>query len=162
MPTRPSTSPSSPRNRPNSDVFLPRHRRSNQPGSFSMNLPGVAHGLLEPSEIRDERNPTSRTCTSTSCEVETSLPGDACSFGHDNPRRGSAFDAGAPFDEGAVVGDVVTRPVKRALAELRLTTACHGSSRQTASCRGDSVRFVVDLDDLHLHRLAMSRPRSGD
>src|SRR6201998_1791448 len=77
--TMPSTSPSSPRNRPNSVLFLTSPSTSEPGGYFSTN---TSHGLrmvcLSPSEMRRLTGSTSSTCTSTSCEVETILPG--CTF----------------------------------------------------------------------------------
>src|ERR1700689_4421860 len=77
--TMPSTSPSRPRNRPNSVLFLTSTSTTEPCGYFSTN---TSHGLrmvcLRPSEIRRLTGSTSSTCTSTSCDVETILPG--CTF----------------------------------------------------------------------------------
>src|ERR1700738_4010567 len=74
--TMPSTSPSSPRNRPNSVLFLTSPSTTEPEGYFSTNS---SHGLgrvcLSPSEMRRLTGSTSSTSTSTSCEVETILPG---------------------------------------------------------------------------------------
>src|SRR5438270_742610 len=77
--TMPSTSPSSPRNRPNSVLFLTSPSTVDPTGNFSTNTSqGLRMVCLRPSEIRRLTESTSRTCTSTSCEVETILPG--CMF----------------------------------------------------------------------------------
>src|SRR5262245_8080062 len=74
--TMPSTSPSSPRNSPNSVLFLTSPSTVEPGGCFSTN---TSHGFrmvcFRPREIRRFTGSTSRTCTSTSCEVETILPG---------------------------------------------------------------------------------------
>jgi len=50
---------------------------------------------------------TSRICTSTSCEVETILPGWTFFLVHDiSGDVDEPLDAGLELDEGAVVGDV--------------------------------------------------------
>ena len=71
-------------------------------------LPRVAPCVcLRPSEIRRLTESTSSTCTSTSCEVETILPG--CMFFLVQRHLGDvdqAFDARLELDERTVVGDV--------------------------------------------------------
>src|SRR5579864_8476240 len=77
--TMPSTSPSRPRNRPNSVLFLTSPSTSEPGGYFSRNTSqGLRMVCLRPSEMRRLTGSTSRTCTSTSWEVETILPG--CTF----------------------------------------------------------------------------------
>jgi len=62
---------------------------------------------LRPSEMRRLTESTSRTCTSTSCEVETILPGCMFFLVHEHFRDvDQALDARLHFDERAVVGDV--------------------------------------------------------
>src|SRR4051794_31955378 len=77
--TIPSTSPSRPRNRPNSVLFLTSPSTSLPGGYFSRK---TSHGLrmvcLSPSEMRRLTGSPSSTCPSPSCEVETILPG--CTF----------------------------------------------------------------------------------
>ena len=77
--TIPSISPSSPRNRPNSVLFLTSPSMVDPGGCFSTK---TSHGLrmvcLSPSEMRRFTGSTSSTCTSTSCDVETIFPG--CTF----------------------------------------------------------------------------------
>src|SRR5436309_2438359 len=82
--TMPSTSPSRPRNSPNSVLFLTSPSITAPGGYFSTK---ASHGLrmvcLRPSEMRRLTGSTSRICTSTSWEVDTILPGCTFFFVHD-------------------------------------------------------------------------------
>ena len=80
----PSTSPSRPMNRPNSVLFLTSPSISEPTGCFSAKAShGFCRVCLRPSEMRRLTGSTSRICTSTSCEVETILPGWTFFFVHD-------------------------------------------------------------------------------
>ena len=151
----PSTSPSSPRNRPNSVLFLTSPSTTVPGGYFSMKTSqGLRMVCLRPSEMRRLTGSTSSTCTSTSWDVETILPGGR-SFG---PRHfgdvDEAFDAGLELDEGAVVGDVGDAALEAgAHRELGLD-ALPRIGLKLLHAERDAVGLVVDLDDLDLHLLA--------
>ena len=152
--TMPSTSPSRPMNRPNSVLFLTSPSTVEPTGCFSAK---ASHGLcrvcLRPSEMRRLTGSTSRISTSTSCEVETILPGWTFflvqrHFGDVD----QAFDARLQLDEGAVVGDVGDAARELGADRVLGLDALPRIGLQLLHAERDAVGLVVDLDDLHLDR----------
>ncbi len=106
--TMPSTSPSRPMNRPNSVLFfdLALDHRTDRV-LLDEGLPGFCRVCLSPREMRRLTGSTSSTITSTSCDVETILPGWTFFLVHDISETWIRPSIpGSSFHEGAVVGDV--------------------------------------------------------
>src|SRR5436853_341376 len=135
--TMPSTSPSRPRNRPNSVLFLTSPSTVEPTGNFSTNTSqGLRMVCLRPSEMRRLTESTSSTCTSTSCEVG------------DMPQ---AVDA-AEVDERTVVGDVLDDAVDHlALFEVLhqlLALLGAGLFENRAARHHDVAAAAIHLEDL--------------
>ena len=65
-----------------------------------------------------------------------------------------AFDARLQFHERAVVGDVGDAAVEAGADRILGLDALPRIVEQLLHAERDAVRLVIDLDDLHLHRLA--------
>src|SRR5262252_6844422 len=153
--TMPSTSPSRPRNSPNSVLFLTSPSSTAPGGYFSTKTSHGLHGLLEPE--RDA--PLDRIDLE---DLHLHLLGG----GHDlagmhvllGPRHlghvDEALDAGLELHERAVIGDVGDAALEaRADGVFRLD-ALPRIVLQLLHAERDAVGLVVDLDDLDLHLLA--------
>ncbi len=152
----PSTSPSSPRNRPNSVLFL-TSPSTLVPGGYLLDedLPRIAHGLLE-----TERDAALDRIDFEHLHLDLLGGGDDLAGMHVllGPRHfgdvDQAFDAGLELDEGAVVGDVGDAALEAgADREFRLD-ALPRIVEQLLHAERDAVGLVIDLDDLDLHLLA--------
>ena len=98
---------------------------------------------------------TSRICTSTSCEVETILPGCTFFLVHDISETWiRPFDAGLELHERAVVGDVGDAAGEARADRILRLDALPRIVEQLLHAERDAVGLVVDLDDLDLHLLA--------
>src|ERR1700733_10291448 len=117
-------------------------------------FPGIAHGLLEA-----ERNPALDRIDFENLHFDflrgrNDLAGMHVLLG---PRRfrdvDQAFDARLQFDERAVVGDVGDAAGKARIERILGLDALPRIVEQLLHAERDTVGFVVDLDDLDLHRL---------
>ena len=151
----PSISPSRPTNRPNSVMFLT---------SPSMTVPTrwvsakTSHGLrmvcLRPSDTRRLASSISSTMTSTSCEVETILPGWTFFWSRTFRDVDQTLDTGFQLDKGAVVGDVGhAAGMNRADREL-VGDRIPRIGLKLFHAQADAVGVLVDLDDLDLDGFA--------
>jgi hypothetical protein len=154
--TIPSTSPSSPTNRPNSVEFLtspstvePDRMR------FGEGLPRVRLGLLEA-----ERNPALLLVDLEHLHVdflrsETILPGWTFFFGPAHLGDvDEALDAGFELDERAIFGDVRDPALEHAADRILGRRAFPRIALELLHAEADALRLAVDADDLHLHRVA--------
>ena len=152
----PSTSPSRPRNRPNSVLFL------TSPSTVGArrilldeDLPRIAHGLLE-----TERDAALDRIDLEDLHLDLLRGGDDLARMHVllGPRHfgdvDQAFDAGLQLDERAVVGDVGDAALELGADRELGLDALPRIVEQLLHAERDAVGLVVDLDDLDLHRLA--------
>ena len=72
------------------------------------------------------------------------------------------FDAGLELDEGTVVGDVGDAAVQARTDRIFRLDALPRIVEQLLHAERDAVGFVIDLDDLHAHRLADGRALRSD
>ena len=154
--TMPSTSPSRPMNRPNSVAFLTSPSTSVPTGCFSAKAAqGLACACLRPSEMRRFSSSTSSTATSTSCEVETILPGwtfflvQLISETWTRPSMPGSSSTKAPY---SVM--LVTRPLNTPPTGYLAAAPSHGIALELLHAEADALGVAVDADDLHLHRVA--------
>ena len=154
--TMPSTSPSRPMNRPNSVAFLTSPSTSVPTGCFSAKAShGLAWACLRPSEMRRFSSSTSSTDTSTSCEVETILPGwtfflvQLISETWTRPSMPGSSSTKAPY---SVM--LVTRPREHAADRIFGAGAFPRIALELLHAEADALGLAVDADDLHLHRVA--------
>src|SRR6202142_1060826 len=143
--TIPSTSPSSPRNRPNSVLFLTSPSTADPTGNFSTNTSqGWRMVCFRPSEIRRFDFLGGRN----------DLAGVHVLLGPRHFRDvDQAFDARLQFHERAVVGDVGDAAGEARIERILRLDALPRIVQQLLHAERDAVGFVIDLDDLHLHRL---------
>ncbi len=154
--TMPSTSPSRPRNRPNSVLFL------TSPSTLGARrvlldeeLPRVAHGLLEA-----ERDAALDRIDFEHLHFDFLRGRDDLAGVHVllRPRHfgdvDEALDARLQLHERAVVGDVGDAALELGADRELGLDALPRIVEQLLHAERDAVRLVVDLDDLDLHRLA--------
>ena len=152
--TMPSTSPSRPRNRPNSVLFL------TSPSTIGAgrilldeHFPRIAHGLLEA-----ERDAALDRIDLEDLHLDLLRGRDDLAGMHVllGPRHfgdvDQAFDAGLELDEGAVVGDVGDAALEAGADRILGLDALPRIVEQLLHAERDAVGLVVDLDDLDLHR----------
>ena len=113
----------------------------------------ASHGLsmtcFRPSEMRRFSASTSSTTTSTSCEVETILPGWTFFLVQLISRDvDQAFDAGFQFNERAVVGDVGDAAGELGAHRVFRFNAIPRIGLQLLHAERDALGVRVDLDDL--------------
>ncbi len=152
----PSTSPSRPRNRPNSVLFLTSPSTVEPTGYFSTN---ASHGLrrvcLRPSEMRRLTRIDLEHLHFDFLRGRDDLAGMHVLLGPRHFRDvDQAFDARLQFDERAVVGDVGDAAGEARIERVLRLDALPRIVQQLLHAERDAVGFVVDLDDLHLDRLA--------
>src|SRR3984957_16472114 len=122
---------------------------------FDENLPGVTHGLLEA-----ERNPALDRIDFQNLHFDflrgrNDLAGMHVLLGPRHFRNvDQAFDARLQFDERAVVGDVGDAAGEPRIERILGLDALPRIVQELLHAERDAVGFVIDLDDLHLHRLA--------
>ncbi len=152
----PSMSFSRPMNRPNSVAFLTSPSTVVPIGWAATKAShGLAMACFRPRLTRRLDGSTSSTTTSTSCEVETILPGWTFFLVQDISETWTRPSTpGFQLHEGAVVGDVGD-----AAGELRAHRvlgfhAVPGVGLELLHAERDALGVRVDLDDLHLHRVA--------
>ena len=150
--TMPSTSPSRPMNRPNSVAFLTSPSTVEPTGCLSANAShGFCWACLRPSEMRRLSSSTSRTTTSTSCEVETILPGwtfflvQLISETWTRPSM-----PGFELDERTIFGDVGDAARELAADRILGRRAFPRIALELLHAEADALRVAVDADDLHL------------
>src|SRR5580693_8384356 len=133
-------------------------------------FPGIAHGLLEA-----ERNPALDRIDFQNLHFDflrsrNDLAGVHVLLGPRHFRDvDQAFDARLQFNERAVVGDVGDAAGEARIERILRLDALPRIVQQLLHAERDAVGFVIDLDDLHLHRLAdgqnfgrMVDPAPGD
>ena len=154
--TMPSTSPSRPMNRPNSVAFLTSPSTVEPTGCAAAKAShGFACACLRPSEMRRFSSSTSSTMTSTSCEVETILPGwtfflvQLISETWTRPSMPGSSSTNAPY---SVM--LVTRPRELAADRILGRGAFPRIALELLHAEADALRVAVDADDLHLHGVA--------
>ena len=163
--TMPSTSPSRPRNRPNSVLFLTSPSTVEPAGIlFDEHLPRIAHGLLEA-----ERNAALDRIDFEHLNFDflrgrNDLAGMHVLLGPRHFRDvDQALDARLELDEGAVVGDVGDAALEARIDRVFGLDALPRIVQQLLHAERDAVGLVVDLDDLDLHLSGRwSTLRSGD
>src|SRR3984957_6617510 len=122
---------------------------------FDEHFPRIAHGLLEA-----ERNPALDRIDFQNLHFDflrgrNDLAGVHVLLGPRHFRdMDQAFDARLQFDERAVVGDVGDAAGEARIERILRLDALPRIVQQLLHAERDTVGFVVDLDDLHLHRLA--------
>src|ERR1700733_697880 len=122
---------------------------------FDEHFPGIAHGLLEA-----ERNPALDRIDFQHLHFDflrsrNDLAGVHVLLGPRHFRDvDQAFDARLQFDERAVVGDVGDAAGEARIERILRLDALPRIVQQLLHAERDAVGFVIDLDDLHLHRLA--------
>jgi len=146
---------SSPRNRPNSVLFLTSPSTVDPTGNFSTNTSqGLRMVCFRPSEIRRLTESTSRTWHFDFLRGRNDLAGVHVLLGPRHFRNvDQAFDARLQFDERAVVGDVGDAAGEARIERILRLDALPRIVQQLLHAERDAVGFVIDLDDLHLHRL---------
>ena len=98
---------------------------------------------------------TSSTATSTSCEVETILPGMDVLLGPAHLGDvDQALDARLELDEGAIFGDVGDPALEHAADRIFGGGALPRIALELLHAEADALGLAVDADDLHLHRVA--------
>ena len=98
---------------------------------------------------------TSSTITSTSCEVETILPGWTFFLVQLISRdMDQTFDARLQLHEGAVVGDVGDAALELEADRVLGAGAVPRIAHQLLHAERDALRLGVEADDLHLDLLA--------
>ena len=97
---------------------------------------------------------TSRMTTSTSCEVETILPGVDVLLGPAHLGDvDEALDARLELDEGTIFGDVGHAAGELALDRVFGRRALPRIALELLHAEADALRLAVDADDLHLDRV---------
>src|ERR1700733_2392015 len=118
-------------------------------------FPGIAHGLLE-----TERYPALDRIDFQDLHFDflrgrNDLAGVHVLLGPRHFRDvDQAFDARLQFDERAVVGDVGDAAGEPRIERILGLDALPRIVQELLHAERDAVGFVIDLDDLHLHRLA--------
>ena len=109
---------------------------------------------LRPREIRRLTGSTSRTTTSTSCEVETILPGWTFFLGPAHFRNvDQTFNPGFQFNEGAVVGNIGDAAFQFRADRIFLDDALPWIGLKLLHAQADTLRLGVEADDLNRHGL---------
>src|ERR1700691_900340 len=125
---------------------------------FDENFPRIAHGLLEA-----ERNPALDRIDFQHAHLDflrgrNDLAGVHVLLGPRHFRNvDQALDARLQFDERAVVGDVGDAAGEARIERILRLDALPRIVQQLLHAERDTVGFVIDLDDLHLHRLPDSQ-----
>ena len=151
----PSTSPSSPRNKPNSVLFL-TSPSTIEPGRIFLHkyLPRIAHGLLE-----TKRDPALDRIDFEDLHFDflggrNDLAGMHILLGPRHFRDvDQTLDAGLEFDERAVVGDVGDAALEAGADRIFRLDALPRVIEQLLHAKRDAVGLVIDLDDLDLDLL---------
>src|SRR6202161_2605170 len=122
---------------------------------FDEYFPRIAHGLLE-----TERNPALDRIDFQNLHFDflrgrNDLAGVHVLLGPRHFRNvDQAFDARLQFDERAVVGDVGDAAGEARIERILRLDALPRIVQELLHAERAAVGFVIDLDDLHLHRLA--------